>query len=106
MSNVKFTGNWVITKANASVDLIDLEFPGADKLMNDKTTTAPVGGKSTKAVAYFNNNNPPPKTFTVAQEVAFPAGAHVTLTGGGPNDNVIEATDTVGNRAVWMVVGK
>ncbi|KAK1989607.1 hypothetical protein LX36DRAFT_665063 [Colletotrichum falcatum] len=80
MFNVKFMGNWVITKANASVDLIDLEFPGADKLMNDKTTIALVGGKSTKAVAYFNNNNPPPKTFT--------------------------ATDTVGNRAVWMVVSK
>ncbi|GAP89483.1 hypothetical protein SAMD00023353_4001270 [Rosellinia necatrix] len=105
MSSITFNKNYIITKATASVVSIDLGFDGAVNLLNNQTTTSAVSGDSTTAVATYKNNNPPPKTFSVSQEVKFPSGAHVTLTGGGPNDNVIEAADAVGNRAVWIVVG-
>ncbi|KAI0847693.1 hypothetical protein F5Y00DRAFT_263374 [Daldinia vernicosa] len=92
--------------ANAATVSIDLGFAGASSLDNNETTTAAVSGSSSRAVCKFNNNNRPPKFFMVTQEVTFPEGAHVTITGGGPNDNVIEATDATGNRAIWHVVGR
>ncbi|KAI2622176.1 hypothetical protein GGS26DRAFT_594182 [Hypomontagnella submonticulosa] len=106
MASITFKNSWIILKANASVVTMDLGFTNATELKNDETVTSAVSGSSTKAVATFKNNNPPPKTYSVTQEVTFPDGAHVTITGGGPNDNIIEGTDTRGNRAVWAVLGK
>ncbi|KAI4859546.1 hypothetical protein F4820DRAFT_466799 [Hypoxylon rubiginosum] len=86
--------------ANPATIAIDLGFTGATAINNNETTTAAVSGSSSRAVSKFKNNNPPPKSYTVTQEVTFPDGAQVTITGGGPNDNVIEAADPSGNRAV------
>ncbi|KAH7137021.1 hypothetical protein B0J13DRAFT_83331 [Dactylonectria estremocensis] len=104
MASVTFNQNFIITSANSAVDYIDLGFASTNKLNNNTTTTSAVSGSSRKAVVHFNGNNPPPLTFKVTKEVTFPEDSHVTLTGGGPNDNVIEGVDDLNNRAVWSIV--
>lgn len=86
MASVKFTDNYAITKANASVNYIDLGFEKAKDLKNDTTTTSAVSGSSTKATVHYNNNNPPPMVFEVSQQQNFPSGAHVTITGRHSNE--------------------
>ncbi|KAI1434123.1 hypothetical protein GGR50DRAFT_695405 [Xylaria sp. CBS 124048] len=106
MAEISFHKNYVIVKANAAVSFLDFGFPGGDKVLNDHTTTAPVSGSSQRVRVHYHDENPPPESFEATKEYKFPADAHVTVTGGGPNDNVVEAVDARGNRAVWSLVGR
>ncbi|KAI0895253.1 hypothetical protein F4806DRAFT_497396 [Annulohypoxylon nitens] len=106
MAAVNFKNNYIITKANAATISVDLGFKGADDLKNNSTTTTAVSGSSSKAISKFKDNNPPPRTYNVSQGVTFPDGAHVTITGGGPNDNVVTGIDDLGNTATWTIVGR
>ncbi|KAI1662898.1 hypothetical protein F4813DRAFT_342287 [Daldinia decipiens] len=105
MASIRFNNNYITVKANASIAFIDLDFVGANVLMNNTPTTAPVTGFSQKAVSNFKNNNPPPKSYIVSQGLTFPDGAHVTISGGGQDDNFIQATDSSGYKAFWQVPG-
>ncbi|TDZ25169.1 hypothetical protein C8034_v005940 [Colletotrichum sidae] len=101
MESINFTNSYVVTQASTEVDYIDFGFEAAANLPNNKTSEEAIGGSSKQAVVHYKDTALASGTYKVVKGAHFPEGALVTITGGGPDDGVIEAVDNAGNKAVW-----
>ncbi|OJD33064.1 uncharacterized protein BKCO1_3400047 [Diplodia corticola] len=105
MASVQFHSNYVRVNTDPAVISVNLGFADTEKLDANSTTPNPVSGKSEQVVVTYRKNDPPPRTFEVSTQMNFPANGTITVTGGGADANVVEATDGVGNKGKWTVVG-
>ncbi|CEI70356.1 unnamed protein product [Fusarium venenatum] len=100
MNLIEFKNNIVNIQLNTAVSYVSL-FNDQRTLENSKPDSSTLTGTSQKFRVHYTNNNPQPRLLTVKIGIVFPEDKDIKLSGGGPNDTYVEASDGDGHRGVW-----